>query len=166
VAAACDGKPCSGKLSIATSPYRRYDGTTLAHLTPGMYIVHVRSDRGQPTERRGRLVLDVTYATKSQRPTLALQPIGTGKAIRGTASLSGKRDGVDVYAMCGGDGDDENAVLRSATTDTRGNFVLENVGPPPCIVRLSGAEDGAVTVDKLPASGLILSGTAIQPPEP
>lgn len=32
----------------------------------------------------------------------------------------------------------------------------------PCT--LSGAESGAVTVDKLPASGLVLTGTAIEPP--
>lgn len=161
VTARCPRSPCTGELRIFVSPYRWYDGTTLAHLSPGTYVVHIARDFGKPTEMRGKLVVDVTYATRSQQVALALQPVGTGQSISGTASLSGKTSGVHVIAKCGGSSN--QAVVREAITDAHGRFELKNVGAPPCNVRLSSSASSGVTVDKLPATGVVVSSAETLP---
>lgn len=159
IAARCPLDRCTGALELSVSPRRWHEGSSLARLSPGTYVVRVARDRNQPKELRGQVVVDVTYAAKAQQVALALRPSGTGKSISGTASLDGKTTGVEVIARCGASADD--AVYRVAVTDDRGHFELKDVGAPPCHVRLAGSSAAGISVSELPAAGLVVRGAAI-----
>ncbi len=165
VSARCGGIPCEGDLRISFGPYRHSQGTRLAHLAPGTYAVRVVRDPGKTTERRGTISLDVTFTTQSQRLELALVPSGTGRSISGRAEVAGTRTGsgpVRVRATCGPPAE---AVIRHADANDRGEFVLENVGPPPCAVSIPSATGNDVVVTKLPATHVFVRGQAIESPD-
>jgi hypothetical protein len=162
----CNRGPCTGPIDVGVSPHRPYPGRHLERLAPGGYRVLVRENRNEPGERRGTAVIETTYTPRALRIPVALQLAGTGKSIRGTVKLGGAAS-IGVVARCfgpllGGRPIDE-PVYRSTRTDASGGFELRDVGPPPCVVELSGYpvgrsaySDAHVKVDSLPATGIAL----------
>jgi hypothetical protein len=152
--------PCPGEIdvSVARQPH---PGRHIERLAPGGYRVAVRANRNQPGERRGTAVVEATYTPRALRIPVVLQPVGTGKSIRGTVKL-GAGPPRRLDAQCFGIGGDE-PVYRSADIDSSGAFELRDVGPPPCFVEVAGfVHDGDVyggahvEVKTLPATGIVL----------
>jgi hypothetical protein len=155
----CGASRCSGMLAIWLTPYKRIEGTRVERLVPGTYRITARQNAGALGERQGTAIVDVTYASVRLRRKIVMRPIGTGKSIRGTVTRANGTpiEKVHVYARCKGGG---TILDRSAETNANGEFVIADVGKPPCLVALSVPHDEhtrSVRVDKLPARGISLS---------
>lgn len=148
----CDGAPCAGVIEMASALAWRFQSRHVERLTPGAHTVTVYENRGEPGERRATAAIEVGYAVRAQRVSLALQAVGTGKSIRGTVK-PGAGSPVHIHADCAGV---PGPVRRQATADAAGAFELRDVGPPPCFVGLSGPDSQQVKVDALPATGIVL----------
>lgn len=154
----CPKTPC-GALRVAVGPLDWHEGTHVARLAPGTHLVEVTSKFGEPGEQRGVATVTVTFAGGALEANVQLAPIGTGKTIRGTAEIDGHPlPRAMVTAICERPTPSE-PILRKATADDHGDFVLDDVGAAPCRVDLNGPNAyGQANVDRVPADHVKLHG--------
>jgi hypothetical protein len=148
----CDGIPCDGEITVSAGRHEGFRGRHIERLVPATYTVDVSAGRNVRGERRGTVVVDVTYTPAALRVAVALHAPGTGTSIRGIVSPPGGSSR-RVTARCG---DSDDAVYRSAQTDASGEFELRDVGPPPCFVDVDGLRSVTQRVETVPAEGIEL----------
>ncbi len=177
-ASAVDIKPmcgkvrCKGKTVTAITSHERYEGTYLQRLAPATYRIEVRVNPGEPGERVGKGIVNVTHAGGAQNVRIKMRRIGTGKSIRGTAELTldgSKVKKVTVQARCDGSG---STIYRTTVADSSGKFHIADAGAPPCVVSLgsgmwmdaSVSGTASVKIDRLPASKVKLQASVRRHP--
>jgi hypothetical protein len=118
----------------------------------------VRQAVGEPYQRTGTAIVDVTFTAKAQRVRVPMHANGTGLSISGRVELvhgsAVVTGGIHVSATCAGTG--EIPVFRRALTGATGEFEILDVGAPPC--RVGAGTGREVKIDTLPANGVVLGG--------
>ena len=154
----CPGASCANNVLIdIPRQWTSLHGPTLERLAPGAYEIAITSSANAPGEHRGRVSVDTRGASGRSSVAVSLAPTGTGQPIEGRAKLlrgHGEETGnLSVTATCSGN------VQRTVVTDLAGRFRIDDVGPPPCLVRILVAADSRFetfddrpgTVTSLPA---------------